>query len=729
LPLLSAQPGKDLFLAGYTDNAIVHHGVLGSGTTFIARRCEPVEEPEGDLTKTHPLSEAQGARKSPWASEVSVRFAHPYLDEYEKLCGEQELDRFLTAWGTDSREIRADESQWISIAFLESLCDALVEKSGSEEVVVRCGRLGITRKYIGYLYPVIRLLGTPGTLYDRLEKLTESLNKVNRVQLEKRGWGSARISYLPGDVVERSEHICTARKAQLAAIPSVWDLPDARLTEIECVHKGGQACRYDIKWEERVFAIGGVLGLAGGLATMLLHWGWLHGSCVPYLLFSILCLTTGFLFDLVRRNREAQRFADEQNRALTAALEASNTHFDRVLRETDRRYQAEDQATVLQGQLDQSQKLETVGRLAGGIAHDFNNLLTVINSYAQFATEGLREGDPLKADLQQIKEAGDRAASLTRQLLAFSRKQVLEPQILDLNTVVNSLDSMARRLIGEDIELRTVLDRHLGMVNADPGQLEQVLMNLVVNARDAMPLGGKLTVETTNIDLDEEFARTHADSVAGPYAMLSVTDTGEGMTAIVRDRIFEPFYTTKEKGRGTGLGLATVYGIIKQSGGNIWVYSEPGQGTTFKIYLPRVESEAAQTAPAPRETLDLRGNETVLVVEDESAVRYLASRILKSAGYHPIAAANGGEALLECEQHSGRIQLVLTDVIMPKMSGKELAERLEKQSPGLRVLYMSGYTDDAIVQHGVLEKGTHFLSKPFNAPDLLKKVRQVLDSE
>ena len=381
----------------------------------------------------------------------------------------------------------------------------------------------------------------------------------------------------------------------------------------------------------------------------------------------------------------------------------------------------------LKEQLQVAQKMEAVGRLAGGVAHDFNNLLAVILSYADFAGQSLREGDPLRGDIEEIRKAGQRAASLTRQLLAFSRKQVLDPKVLELNRVAADLEKMLRRLIGEDIDLLQVLAPDLGLVKADSGQIEQVIMNLVVNARDAMPSGGKLTIETANVELDEEYAARHVGVKPGSYVLLAVSDTGCGMDAATRQRLFEPFFTTKEKGKGTGLGLSTVYGIVKQSGGNVCVYSEPGKGTTFKTYLPRVLEEQAPMVTTRTQERPAVGTETILVVEDEEAVRNLTARILRAAGFKVLVASHGGQALLECEKFPGEIHLLLTDVVMPQMSGPELAARLDKVRPGLRVLYMSGYTDDAIVHHGVLAPGTKFIGKPFNAVDLALKVRDVLD--
>jgi PAS domain S-box-containing protein len=384
----------------------------------------------------------------------------------------------------------------------------------------------------------------------------------------------------------------------------------------------------------------------------------------------------------------------------------------------------------LEAQLRMSQKMEAIGSLAGGVAHDFNNLVSVILSYTGFAMNAVPEGDPIQEDLAEVRKAGERAAALTRQLLAFGRKQVLQPVPLDINQTAMGVEKMLQRILGEDIDLVQKLAPDLGVTLADQGQIEQLIMNLVVNARDAMPDGGKLTIETSNVEVDEEYAARHLAVKPGSYVQLAVTDTGCGMDEQTRARIFDPFFTTKEKGKGTGLGLSTVYGIVKQSGGDIWVYSELGQGTTFKIYLPRELSVAKATVVTPPAVPMLsKGTETILVVEDEEALRKIAQRILGLAGYKVLTAANGHDALLVSAEHAGEVQLLLTDVVMPRMSGRVLAEELVKTQPNLKVLYMSGYTDDAIVHHGVLEAGIHFLPKPFTSADLMRKVREVLDKD
>ncbi len=385
------------------------------------------------------------------------------------------------------------------------------------------------------------------------------------------------------------------------------------------------------------------------------------------------------------------------------------------------------QQKLLERQLQQSLKMEAIGRLAGGIAHDFNNLLTVMAGYMDLIQKQFNKSDPLYQDLDQVCKAIDRASELTQQLLAFSRRQIIKPRIINLNDVVRNLEKMLRRILGEDIEFHADLDDGLGNVHADPAQIEQIIMNLVVNARDAMPEGGILTIETYNVDLDANYARTHMGVEPGPYVMLSVSDTGVGMDEETISHIYEPFFSTKKEGMGTGLGLSMVYGIVRQNKGTIWVYSEPGKGTTFKIYLPRAEKAVDPITEHAQETVNLQGNETILLVEDEEAVRKLARRCLEENGYTVIVASNGEEALRLIQQSQPQIDLMVTDVIMPGMSGKELYEQLSRLMPGLRVLYVSGYTDNAIVHYGVLEPGTNFLQKPFKPDALIKKIRQTLE--
>jgi len=408
--------------------------------------------------------------------------------------------------------------------------------------------------------------------------------------------------------------------------------------------------------------------------------------------------------------------------AAQAAVALENS---RLYHETQRAYE---ELAQTQDQLAQAGKMEAIGHLAGGVAHDFNNLLMVIMGRTEMLMKDLGEADPRHSTARIIEQTALRAADLTRQLLAFSRKQVLNPVVLDLNAVVSKMGEMLRRLIGEDIALVTGLGSSLGHVRADPGQIEQIIMNLAVNARDAMPEGGRLTLETANIDLDAVYARKHVGARPGAHVMLALSDTGTGMDAQTQARIFEPFFTTKGPRKGTGLGLAMVYGIVKQSGGNIWVYSEPGQGTTFKIYLPRIEdpADAGQGGVALAEPA--HGMETILLVEDEDAVRDLASDILAGCGYTVLEARHGAEALRISAAHAGKIDLMLTDVVMPEMNGRELAERLAAQRPETKVLYMSGYTDHAVVHHGVLAPQTEFLQKPFTEAVLARKLREILDA-
>jgi PAS domain S-box-containing protein len=381
----------------------------------------------------------------------------------------------------------------------------------------------------------------------------------------------------------------------------------------------------------------------------------------------------------------------------------------------------------LEDQLRQAQKMEAIGSLAGGVAHDFNNLLTVVLSCTELILDGLQPNDPLRPELEEVKKAGERAAELTRQLLAFSRRQVLELRVVDLHQIVTGMEPMLRRLLPENIQLSLLAARADGHVRADPGQMEQVVMNLVVNARDAMPEGGLIMLETADVELDEAYAALHLGVVPGSYVMLAITDTGTGMDSATKERIFEPFFTTKDKDKGTGLGLSTAFGIVQQSGGHMWVHSERGSGTTFNVYLPRTQVQL-DSVRAPAESLrTLTGVETILLVEDEEAVRAVTRTILRRQGYTVLEAKNGGEAFLLCERHAGVIDLLISDVIMPRMSGRELAERLAPLRPEMKVLLVSGYTEDSAIQNAVAEAGVAFLQKPITPELLMRKVRETLE--
>jgi signal transduction histidine kinase/CheY-like chemotaxis protein len=382
----------------------------------------------------------------------------------------------------------------------------------------------------------------------------------------------------------------------------------------------------------------------------------------------------------------------------------------------------------LETQVSQSSKMEAVGQLAGGVAHDFNNLLTVIMSYSGMLLDRIEPGDPTREDVQEIAAAAELAAGLTKQLLAFSRKQVMQPRVININGVISDMENMLRRVIGEDIELLTSLDPEVARINADRGQLEQVLMNLVVNARDAMPEGGRLSIKTSNSELSAEFPVGALNAADGEYVMLAVSDTGMGMTREVQQRLFDPFFTTKEQGRGTGLGLSTVYGIIKQSGGEISVYSEVGSGTTFKVYFPQLSASAEEHPDNVKRKEVPRGSETILLVEDDPKLRVLAVRVLKKYGYDVLVAADGNEALAIASDPQTLIDAVVTDVVMPGMNGRELVEKLLGTRPGMPSLLMSGYADDEILRRGVLQGNTEFLQKPFTPEQLVRKVRAVLDS-
>jgi two-component system, cell cycle sensor histidine kinase and response regulator CckA len=387
------------------------------------------------------------------------------------------------------------------------------------------------------------------------------------------------------------------------------------------------------------------------------------------------------------------------------------------------------QRKQLEEQLMHAQKMEAVGRLAGGVAHDFNNMLTVISGYNRMILDELSPLDPLRGYAEEILKAADRAGALTNQLLAFSRRQIMQPRVMNVNAVVRQTEKMLRRLIGEDIQLVLNLNPDAGNIKADPNHIDQALVNLAVNARDAMPTGGRIVIETANTDLDEHYARTHLGVSPGEFVMIAVSDTGKGMDAETRRHIFEPFFTTKEKGKGTGLGLATVYGMVKQSGGDIWVYSEVGHGTAFKLYFPRVTEAVTDGGSSDGEPRQRHGTETILVLEDEEAVRALTVKLLQQLGYKILSAASGEEAIEISKAYSGEIAMLLSDVVMPNMSGRQVADILLASRRGMKVLYLSGYTEDTVVHHGVLDLGVDFLPKPFSLEVLAKKIREILTRE
>ena len=450
----------------------------------------------------------------------------------------------------------------------------------------------------------------------------------------------------------------------------------------------------------------------GRFADLIAKWGYLAGRTESV--------------DTLLSARRRQRWTMAAAAVFASLFVVALVLAARAVHERNRASRAEEERSRMEQQLQQAQKLDSMGRLAGGVAHDFNNLLTVINGYADLLLRELKEGDPIRPSLAEMRQAGERGAELTRQLLAFSRQQPIDPKPVDLNRLVADSETMLRRLMGEDIEVVTIPGDSLGCVIADAGQLNQMLMNLAVNARDAMPDGGKLLIETSNAELDASYAGAHPGVTPGRYVLLAVTDNGIGMDEETKQRVFEPFFTTKEAGKGTGLGLSNVYGIVKQNGGSIWAYTEQGQGTTFKIYLPRVERiAAAGQAPKPVATV-LHGSETILLVEDEAAVRGLAAKVLSSYGYRVLEGSHGDEALLLAERHPEPIDLLLTDVIMPGMTGRELAERMKPSRPQMKVLYMSGYSGNAIARRGILDPGVAYIPKPFTESALASKVREVL---
>jgi hypothetical protein len=433
----------------------------------------------------------------------------------------------------------------------------------------------------------------------------------------------------------------------------------------------------------------------------------------------------GVGMDLVARRRDGSEFPVEIS--LSHIATANGTMAVAFVNDVSERHRSEKERQKLERSLEHATKMEAVGRLAGGIAHDFNNLLTALSGFAEVVLDELPEDHPLHVGARETLKTCQRSTSLVRRLLAVSRRQMLQPELLDLNLKIAEIEKLLRSVLGEDVDLAVKLEKDLGFVRADQSQIEQVILNLVVNARDAMPRGGRLTIETSQIDVDESFQDQHPGLKPGPYVLVSVSDTGCGMDGETMKHIFEPFFTTKERGKGTGLGLATVYGIVSQSEGKIWVYSKPGTGTTFRIYLPRIardgEAKASSSASRPSE----RGSETVLVVEDENTVRLVAVGNLRKAGYRVLEAANAEEALRVASSHEGPIHLVLTDVLMPGIHGPALVKLLEERRPAIRALYMSGHADDALLHHGILDGGFSFLEKPFTRAELTRTVRQVLD--
>ena len=457
---------------------------------------------------------------------------------------------------------------------------------------------------------------------------------------------------------------------------------------------------------------------------------WLHTKKIPILDTEgepqyLLGISEDITERKVVERMVAEMYEDLEARVAERTAELRRTN-DELRQQIADRERAESKLKDAQEQLLQAQKMEAVGRLAGGVAHDFNNMLSVILSHTRLAISELKPGHPLLEDLEQVDHAAERAAQITRQLLAYSRRQIMQPRALDLNAVVRETQKMLRRLIGEDIDLNVVLARDLWTVHLDPGQIQQVLMNLVVNARDAMPQGGRLTLETANVELDPDYAKDRPGITPGRHVVLAVTDTGVGMDSETQSRIFDPFFTTKGGEHGTGLGLSTVYGIVKQSGGHVWVYSELGLGSTFKVYFPESAGSGRHRAVRPEST-QLTGKETVLLVEDEDMVRRAVCAILRRGGYEILEAASGNAALELLRGFEGEVDLLVTDVVMPELSGRELALRVTELRPKIKVLYMSGYTDDTIVRHGVLEATMAFIQKPATPDDLLRKIRELLD--
>jgi len=483
-----------------------------------------------------------------------------------------------------------------------------------------------------------------------------------------------------------------------------------------------QQARFFIENDRKVLAQGHVEDIPAEPVQTPNGTRWLHTRKIPVVVDGVARYLLGVSIDITEERR-----AEEALRASYGELERRVAERTEALeREIDERRRAEEELRRVQEQLLQAQKMEALGRLAGGVAHDFSNLLTIVLSYTSLLLPTFGPNDRRRDYVDEVKRAGERGAALTQQLLAFSRQQVIERRVLDLAQIIREMDAMIRRLVGEDVAVEAIIAPDLGRIKADAGSIEQVILNLVINARDAMPVGGKLTIEAKNAEFDETYGREHLGGVLGPQVLLAITDTGVGMDKATQQRIFEPFFTTKPKGKGTGLGLATVFGIVTQAGGNIWVYSEPGKGTTFKVYLPCTD-EVEEPEVSRSTASSFNGTETILIAEDEEQLRNAVRRALERQGFSVLVACSGPEAIELCERHAGKIALLLTDIVMPGMSGRELVDRLAPLRPSLKVLYMSGYTETVLADPAISDARMAFLPKPFTPESLLRKVRETID--
>ncbi len=551
-----------------------------------------------------------------------------------------------------------------------------------------------------------------GQMMESLKKETEMLNNIYRVALSKKG-----EDFLDEAVLSIKRMF--GMNSLIARIN-----PDGKTARVMTMHLDGDLRKgldiplEETHWKELLFGGDEICMLEKGAERYLPPIEPFRDVGAEACICSAITDSKGEVIGIINAFGKEREFTDSDLKVFKTIGQMIAAEFERLEEKKEKERLGE--------QLLQAQKLEAVGRLAGGIAHDFNNILTAILGYSEITLLNMREDDPYRKNIETVFHSANRAVSLVEQLLAFSRKQIIKPEVLNLNTLLDDVTKILRRLIGEDIRIDLYKHEDLWNVNADRGQIEQIIMNLAINARDAMPEGGIITMETANTVLTEEYARTHIDARPGEYVMLAVSDTGCGMPPDVREHIFEPFFTTKEKGKGTGLGLATVYGTVKQNGGHIYVYSEEGKGTTFRIYLPRVREVLKPEASEPSRGLQ-GGKETVLLVEDEKEVRELAATLLSELGYTVLEAEDGRYALEMCSRYHGKIDLLITDVVMPGISGSDLSKEIKRCNPGVKVLFMSGYTENAIVRRGVLKDGINYIQKPFSSEGLAQAVRRVLD--
>jgi signal transduction histidine kinase/CheY-like chemotaxis protein len=661
------------------------------------------------------------------APEISTRVLSVFFQYFEHVYGHDRTEAvFARIGGEPTLGYVLDPENFVSLEYCVRAAKALSEASGDPGFIRKAGLHQLSSpSYLGFAFYLMRSLGSPRQYYRLANKMTPTYNRVAESRIEKLTDTFLRLRYRSVRP-EGTRLLCEGRLGQLAAAPTLWGLPPAEAEEIECQNRGAPACIYELRWAPTTTPLihalaGGAVGaLAGAIAIGA------PGAAVGGLIGAAFGAALGYRAQSIKQRRHLLDAAEASARSLDA-LRNRFQDVQRLHQQAERSHEALGrevrQRERAEAALVDSQRLEALGRLSGGVAHDFNNTLTVVLNTADYLKVRTTDRQELVAGLDAIRAAALRGAALTRQLLTFARTQVAEPRVVRIEAQIESLKPILSRLVGEDVRIQIDLCTSPSFVVIDPGQLERVIMNLTVNARDAMPRGGSLTIATRQVDLDADQSLGLA---AGPYAELCVSDNGHGMDEATRARVFEPFFTTKGPGEGTGLGLATSYGIVRQAEGAITVESTRGRGTTFRIYLPRVK-EAPDEPPA-EPPVSRRGNETVLVVDDEPTVRAIVTRALGEAGYRVLDAANGEEALRRSDAQPGEVHLLVSDVVMSGMDGLVLSKRLREKRPNMRSLFISGYPTDVLTRRGALPADVHLLGKPFSDDELTAKVRAVLDA-